>query len=148
MNLKEFKKKYDIISIKYNFNKSLGIWFKESSESIVILDLQKSNYGNHFDLNIKIIIKGFLNDFHEVSKDLLKKNTGDIFIRQPNLYKDIFDLSNSLNDLKRLEKLEDFFKDFIVPFTEKGLTKRGILKLAADGVIYLLPAVKDELIKN
>jgi uncharacterized protein with ParB-like and HNH nuclease domain len=59
--------------------------------------------------------------------------------------KDILDFAQSMNDTIRKERLEDLFKNHIVPFTNKTLTKSGIRELAEKGKIFLLPAVKEEL---
>jgi hypothetical protein len=78
-------------------------------------------------------------------KDLVKKYTGDIFIRQPNNYKDILDFDTSIDDLMREQKLESLFNEFLVPFTHKALTRVGIKELATEQKIFLLPAVKEQL---
>ena len=50
-----------------------------------------------------------------------------------------------MDDDKRKEKLEQLFSEFIVPFSDKALSKSGIRELAEKGEITLLPAVKEEL---
>jgi len=48
MENKEFKKLFDIIARNHGFESAFGGWFKESNECIVVLDLQKSNFGNYY----------------------------------------------------------------------------------------------------
>jgi hypothetical protein len=50
-----------------------------------------------------------------------------------------------MDDEKRKADLAKLFSDFIVPFTDKALSKSGIRELAEKGEIFLLPAVKIEL---
>jgi len=45
----------------------------------------------------------------------------------------------------RKARLETLFSDFVVPITNGVLTKKGIEKLAQEGKIILLPAVKEEI---
>ena len=79
------------------------------------------------------------------SKDLVKKNVGDVFTRQPSDYSNVLDFDISMDDGKRIEKLESLFREFIVPFTDMALSRLGLRELAKEGKIFLLPAVKEGL---
>jgi hypothetical protein len=138
----EFKKIFDFIAKSKGFERAYSGWFKESSECIAVLDLQKSNYGNYYELNIKFYIQGMFGRIYKKSKDLVKKDIGDIFTRQPNEYRDVFDLDSFYDEETRKEKLEDLFSKYIVPITNEALTKAGIRKLESKEEIFLLPAVK------
>jgi hypothetical protein len=50
-----------------------------------------------------------------------------------------------MDDVKRKERVENLFSGFIVPFTNKALTRTGIKELVEQEKILLLPAVKEEL---
>ena len=58
MESKEFKNVFEKVAKANNFEKAFGGWFKESTECIVVLCLQKSNFGDYYELNIKIFIQG------------------------------------------------------------------------------------------
>lgn len=58
MDSKEFKSIFDEVAKRSSFEKAFGGWFRESSECIAVLDLQKSNFGDYYELNIKIFIQG------------------------------------------------------------------------------------------
>lgn len=146
MDSKEFKNIFDEVAKKNNFEKAFGGWFIESSECIVVLDLQKSNFGDYYELNIKIFVQGMFGNTYVKGKDLVKKHTGDIFTRQPNNYKDVFDFDTSMDDDKRKRKLEELFSEFIKPLTDKALSRQGLKELEAQEKIFLLPAVKAELV--
>lgn len=145
MDSKEFKNIFDDAAKRNGFEKAFGGWFKESTECIVVLDLQKSNFGDYYELNIKIFVQGMFGNRYSKSKDLVKKHTGDIFTRQPNEYKDVLDFDISMNFDSRKNKLEVLFSEFIVPFTDKSLSRLGLKELAEQKKIFLLPAVKKEL---
>jgi hypothetical protein len=145
MESKDIKKIFNEFAQSVNFQKAFGGWLKEGAESIIVLDLQKSNYGDYFELNIKIYVQGLFGKKYVINKELVKKDTGDIFIRQPNEYKEVFDFDKQIDDDLRKGKLEELFKKFIVPFTEKALTIKGIKELAQKEEIFLLPAVKEEI---
>ena len=142
MDSKEFKGTFDEVAKRNNFEKAFGGWFIESSECIAVLDLQKSNFGDYYEMNIKIFVQGMFGNNYIKSKDLVKKHTGDIFTRQPNNYKDVFDFDTSMDDDKRTRKLEELFSEFIKPLIDKALSRQGLKELEAQEKIFLLPAVK------
>lgn len=145
MNNKEFKNLFGEIAITNGFNKAFGGWFNESNESIVVLELQKSNFGDYYELNIKIYIQGIFDKIYTLNKDLVKKDTGDVFRRHPQEYKNVFDLDAMMEDVNRREGLKSLFSDFIVPFTNEALTRAGIKRLAKQGLVFLLPLIKEQL---
>lgn len=145
MNSKEFKKLFGEIAKSSGFESAFGGWFRNSPECIVVIDLQKSNFGDYYEMNIKIYIQGMFGNLYSRSKDLVKKDTGDVFTRQPSEYKSVFDFDEPRDDERRKADLAKLFSDFIVPFTDKALSKLGIKELAEKGEITLLPAVKEEL---
>jgi hypothetical protein len=144
MESKEFKKLFDTIARHHGFELHFGGWFKESNECIVVLDLQKSGYGNYFELNIKTYIQGVFGNHYRINKDLVKKDTGDIFTRQPKEYNEVLDLDSLLDANTRKQRLEALFTNFIVPDTNSTLTRAGIVEQAKNGT-FLLPAIRKEL---
>jgi len=146
MDSKIFKKNFSKIAVSNSFESYGGGWLKESSESIVALFLQKSSFGNNYYLNIKVFVQGSFGIYYQKSKDL-KLSTSDIFKRQPIEYNDVFDLEAPLDDVLRNERLEDLFIHFIVPFTNKALSRRQILDLDESNELILLSSVKEELKK-
>lgn len=145
MDSKGFKNVFDEVAKRNGFEKAFGGWFKEASECIGVLDLQKSNFGDYYELNIKIYVQGMFGNNYTINKDLVKKNTGNIFTRQPNEYKDVLDFDVSLDDNIRKQRLEGLFREFIVPITDRALSRQGLKELATQGKIVLLPAVKQQL---
>ena len=145
MDNKEFKKSFCAIAKQYSFKTAFGCCYKESSECLFVLELQKSNYSNLYYLNLKTYIKGVFGKEYVVHKDYLKKDMGNVFNRQPPQYSSIFDLEVEMSDEKRLELLNTFFYDFIIPYSEKNLSVLRIRELAKTKEILLLPAVKKEL---
>jgi len=143
--IKNFKKLFGSIAEKNGFESAFMGWFKESQECITVLDLQKSNYGNYYLLNIKVYVQGVFGKSYTKSKDLVKKYTGNVFRGTPLEFKDCLNLEIDTTEEKRKLEIEEFFKAFLTPFADKSLSKRGLIELAAEGKIYLLPAIKKEL---
>ncbi|MDQ6755847.1 MAG: DUF4304 domain-containing protein [Bacteroidota bacterium] len=145
MNSKEFKNIFNEIAHKYGFEKAFGSWFKETTECIAVLELQKSNFGDFYLMNIKIFIQGAFGKKYMKNKDLAKSSIGHINANKNQFDKDIFDFDQTIDDVNRKDKLENLFNEFIIPFTQKVLTKSGIKELAQQGKVFLLPAVEEEL---
>jgi hypothetical protein len=140
MEAKEFKKRISqlakSIGLQYNF----GGWYKESSEVLSTLDLQRSNFSIKYYLNIKIYPQGAYGKLHTPSKSTVKENLGyNIFTRQPNEYNSFFDLESSISDEERIIGLTSCFESFINKFLERASTVQGILSLNDSGDLYLDP---------
>ncbi len=97
-------------------------------------------------VDIKTYVQGTFGNHYVKSKSLLR-DIGDISRREPKEFEAALDLEQQMGDEERRQKLESLFQSFIVPFSEKALTKYGINELAEKGEIHLLPAVKEELKK-
>ncbi len=146
MNSKEFKKIFGEIARQQGFQASPGGWLKESTESIIFLDLQKSNFGNYFELNIKIFIQGMFEQHYKKGKEL-QRDTGDIFRRQPVESRDIFDLDSGMDEALRKSKIKSLFEEFLVPYSNNALSIKGIKEMAIREEFFLLPNVAKELAK-
>ena len=145
MDSKEFKAVFGEVAKANDFKKAFGGWYKESPECIAILELQKSNFGDYYQLLIKIFIQGAFERTYIPSKDLIKSSMGHVTTNETSAYKAVFDFDEPMDDNIRKERLEELFKSHIVPFTNKTLIRSGIRELAEKGEIFLLPAIKEEL---
>ncbi len=144
METKEFNNLFKNIAKRNNFESAFGGWYKESNECIAALYLQKSNYGNYYELNIKIFIQGIFGKTYQKGKEL-KYAISAILGRQPEEYRDVFNLESVMECVLRKEKLEELFNEFIVPFVNSMLTREGIKKHALKDKDFLTPAVNKEL---
>lgn len=145
MESNDFKKLLDEVAKENGFEKAYEGWFKEFDEVILVLDLQKSNFGNNYYLNIKLYIQGAFGNVYVKSKKLVKIDGGDIFLRQPDNYSNLLDLDASLGNSERKAGIREMFNDFITPLSNKTSTKEGIKELYKKGALFILPAVKEEL---
>ena len=144
MDNKKFKQLFNDVARLYDFEQAYGAWFLES---IVVLELQKSYFGNYYELNIKSFVQGAFGNHYVKSKDLAKKYMGNCFGRQPSEYNDIFDLEEDMEDEYRKERLEYFFKNFLAPLLPKLLSLSDLSKLPEYGDIFIPSAVKNEILR-
>jgi hypothetical protein len=68
MNSKEFKNLFGKVAESNGFERAFGGWLKESEDCIVVLDLQKSKYGDRYQLMIKIFVQGMFGNKYSKSK--------------------------------------------------------------------------------
>jgi hypothetical protein len=145
MNSKEYKKTFGKIAKDNGFDSAFGSWFKQSSDCIFVIELQKSNFGDYYEMNVKTFIQGAFNKSYVKNKDLAKKDMGDVFTRQPVEFRDVLDFDDEMSEEERILKTKRLFNDFIIPFSDKALSISGIKKLAEQKNVFLLPAVEKEL---
>jgi hypothetical protein len=147
MENKIFQKLFSQIAQKYEFETAFGGWYKESNECLFVFDLMKSGFENYYQINIKIYINGVFKDRYIISKFYIKNAIGNINRGEPKEYEKALSLENELTDNEREKSLNEFFRDFLVPFAEKALRREGIKELEHAGEISIMPAVKTELEK-
>lgn len=145
MESKDFKREFGNLAKSAGFKAAFGRWYKESTECIVVLELQKSNFGNYYQLLMKIFIQGAFGVHYAPDKELMKSSIGHVTINEPPKYTSVFDYDKQMVEGKRYMLLEELFENHIIPNTEMVMTKSGIRELATKGILYLLPAVKQEL---
>jgi hypothetical protein len=143
---KSFKTKlFNNLATQHGFQKMYGGWIKEGEDTIIVLDLQKSNYADYFQLNFKIFVRDIFGEKHTVNKDLIKREVGTIFLGEPKEFRDIFHFEYELPDDFRCQGLEKLFQTYIFPVSEKVKTIAGLKEFIKNEKIFLLPAVKKAL---
>ena len=128
------------------FKKQYGGWIKESPEGVAVLVPQKSRFGLQYDINVKIFIHGTFQKTYKPSKELVN-SVGNIFRRTPEKFDEALNLESIVDDSQRLNEIETMFREFLNPFVDAMLTKKGIIdfKRKFPEEIFILPAVEEEL---
>ena len=147
MNLKVLKRTFAEITKSIGLETKFGGFVKETEEVIIVLSFQKSNYSSQVYLNIKLYIQGVFGKNYQLSREMVVNDVGDVFRRAPKDYDQIFDLGSGLSDNERIEQLKAFVDEFLSGFIQQASTVKGIMLLAEQGELYLLPAVKSALKK-
>lgn len=149
MDCKKLKKIVSEIASTLNYKSAFGGWYKQSNECIVVLELQKSQYGNLYYLNIKPFLDGFRENEYEISKKIFKNLPGNFPVRNPPGFETLLDLENNMSDEIRSSEINRVFKEFIDPYVDSLLTKKGIVMLYHNNQIFLFEPTKEFLnIKN
>lgn len=147
MEKPQFKALFDDVARGHGFLAAHGGWHRQFEGVLLILDLQRSNFGAYYELNLKLFLNSLSAAERIASKILVKSESGDIFVRPPETYRPAFDLEATLSALQRREKLDDLFRKWVLPVGEACASPAGILSLRDRGMIFLLPGVEKHLKK-
>ena len=67
--------------------------------------------------------------FPSITKEIIRGKFKYFFRREDRKYSPFFDQENDLTDEIRTRQLDIFFKEWMVPFTEKALSRKGVIEL-------------------
>ena len=123
MDSKEFKTVFGEVAKVHEFKKAFSGWYKESPECLAILELQKSNFGDYYQLNIKIFIQGIFEKTYFPSKDLIKSSMGHVNSSETKEYTNVFDFDEPMDDVIRKERLKELFEKQDIRFLKAGETE-------------------------
>lgn len=145
MEALKFKSIFGNVAKTHGFSTAYGGWHQETQSALVVLDIQKSNFGNYFELNVKIFLNTRVPTSPSELKKLVKSLSGDIFRRQPEEYRVAFDLDAPVTNFDREELINMLFTNFVDRIVLASSNPADLLRLRDEGVIYLLPMVEARL---
>ena len=145
MESRAFKALIGEIAGAHGFKSAHGAWYQELPIALFTLNLQKSNFGNYFDLNLKLFLRRTIPRGPGEMKRLLKGLTGDIFRSQPPECRRAFDLDEPLGVEERREIIDQMFKDLVDRIARASVAADGILDLRDQGILFLLPGIEARL---
>lgn len=128
MESNDFKSLFGSVAKDHGFRKVHGGWCVEFISALVALNLQRSNYGNYFELNIKVFLGEAGHSVDDLNKKI-KSMTGDIFRRQPEECRPAFDLDSSLSEGERKQILDKMFAGLISLIVESADSPARLLEL-------------------
>lgn len=145
MNTREFKALFGDVAKAHGFAAAHGGWYQRLPAIVLILDLQRSNFGKYFELNLKFFVDGVSSQEAQVSKQRIKRESGDVFVRPPKGYRQAFDLESALTPTERKAAVESMFSNYIAKIAAECISPVGLLRLRDAGVVFLLPGVEAKL---
>jgi len=145
MEASEFKVLFGDVAKAHGFIAAHGGWYRETPTALFVLNLQKSNFGNYFELNLKLFLGHGLPGSATEFKKLVKSLSGDIFRRQPEEYREAFDLDAATTDADRRSLIDRMFTELVDRMVSASASPAGLLRLRDEGVVYLLPMAEARL---
>ena len=132
------------------FQKKGDSWYLNNGEIISIVNLQKSNYGNQFYVNLAF----WINEIEE--SEYPKPYNSHIVIRLTSLFQErkeyfeeVFDLENpDYSDLERSVEIENIVTSQLIPLLNKAHTIAELKQLLKKGYFKngMIMAIVEELI--
>lgn len=113
--------------------------------ALLVLELQKSNFGNYFELNLKLFLGCAAPNDPAEFKKLVKNLSGDIFRRQPEECRSAFDLDALVGLAERRESIDRMFSELVDRMASAADSPAGILRLRDEGMLYVLPMIEARL---
>ena len=146
MDSRELKRVFGEVAKAHGFNVAPGGWYRQVPIGLLVLNLQRSNFGNYYEVNIKV----FLGHAQPVESELkrLVNLAGDIFRRQPEEYRSAFDLDVPAAAVDRESAIDRMFSTVIDRIVSAADESAGILRLRDAGILYLLPGIEERLTKG
>lgn len=112
------------------FAKNGGSWYRRSDEAVCVVNLQKSEYGPQYYINLGILVKRI------EDKAFPKENHCHIRMRLGALSADANDLLNlndtRYDDAERARRIRDIIADKVLPFFKSCETVDGICSAFRD----------------
>lgn len=93
-------------------------------------------------------MQSFFGKRYLISKEIIKKHNGNLWLRPPGKYRHIFELEHDMNVIDRKKGIMDLFSDYIMILSKYFLTKRGLRKMVNKKILTITPAVIEELFTN
>lgn len=103
----------------------------------------RSRWGPHYKFMLKVFIDKVFEQ--RISEPIDLRQVGDVFRGELPSQFDILDLESKLSDEQRRVGLKKIVELDIQPFVEKARTIEGVLDMAENKQICLLPAVQLEI---
>lgn len=137
-----------------SFSRKTNMWYLDSPETVLVLDLQKSNFGDQYYVNLGIFAKWVPS---LVKKQPPRENECHIRARidavcpegERSRFEKLFNLDDvSIGDDARREHVESVVSKFVVPFLLQCRTRDGVVRAYRDGSLskfLIQKSVRDSL---
>jgi hypothetical protein len=133
---------------KAGFRKKSNTWYLHTDETILVTNVQKSNYGDSYYINLAV----WLNSLGDILNP--KHNHCHIQMRAVNLDRDrqnywereVFNLENTkITENERTELIRSFFENIAIPFLFSCSSLEGIRKQHIEGcfkgAFFIIPKI-------
>lgn len=138
LDKKWIKSVIDSITSSVNFRRKGDTWYSESNDFHILINLQKSNWGKQFYLNLGVSIKGKPDGSLPQEKDCnLRVRLSELFLDQK-YFDQIMDFENDQISITiRKETIENAIANIAIPFLESINTISSMKERVSSGVIKL-----------
>lgn len=116
------------------YEKKSGAWYRRADEVIAAVDLQKSQYGPQYYVNVSFWLRALGDDLYPKTwKSHIQLRLGSMPGVEPERAERLLDLEQDVPDEQRVEDLAGLLAEAVVPVVERGATLEGLRSLVDDG---------------
>lgn len=133
MEAKQLEKLFHTLLAPHGFKKKGATWYLESDDVIGLVNLQSSNFGDQFYVNLAVWLKVLGdNPTPKEHQCPVRTRLTSAFPDEQARFEQAFDFeSESLSDTKRAEEISEIVNKWIIPFARK-IQNLDSLKSAID----------------
>jgi len=130
INSRELKKVLNNELSQYGFHRKGSTWLLKKKEVIVLVNLQKSNYGEYYYINIGFLLR-HIDDIQNPRVEFchLQGRADGISENDTSLVSSLLDLESSLDDENRINLFSLFIREKIIPLVLSGVTIQGLREI-------------------
>lgn len=135
MDKKQLKKLFGKTLELHGLRRSGTTWYLESEEAVAVVNLQSSNFGEQYFINLASWLKCFGEEKNpKENKCPIRIRLTSAFPTERGKIESVFDLEHiSLSDVEREKEAETIVSNCLIPFLEKLATLTGIRQLYKEG---------------
>jgi hypothetical protein len=124
---------YDRFGQENGFEKKSGSWYRQGEEAIGTVNLQKSQYGPQYYLNVGFWLRELGDERHPKLTDWhISARIEDLVPEVEERIGQLLDLEHPMPDDERSTELVALLNDRLLPLLERGSTVAGLRSMRAD----------------
>lgn len=125
---------FDRFGSKAGFEKKSGSWYRRTPEVIAILNLQKSQYGPQYFLNLSFWLRELGDErYPKAHQSHVVARVSGLVPKVESRLKALLDLEYAVSDEVRIFELVAVLSDNVLPIVERAKDVDGLRSLVADG---------------
>lgn len=118
------------------FEKKSGAWYRHAPEVITVLDLQKSQYGPQYYVNLGYWLRQLGDErYPSPSKGHISSRLETLLPEERHRIARLLDLDEPMPDDVRFAKLRALLNDHLLPVIERGSSLAGLKEMIDDGTL-------------
>ena len=124
---------------KDGWRKKSGSWYKRAPETLLVVNIQKSNYSRLYFLNLAIFMPNRADEFSPYEQAPVRLRVNDLPGAEQYSPRELLDLERPLADDERESRITKMMEDLVLPDMNKcgtvdGLMPGGSGRAVIDGV--------------
>ena len=126
----------DRFGVSAGLKKKSGRWYRHCEDVIVVVDLQKSYWGNSYYVNMGFFLRALGEKLFPLGRECpISVRLESLGQDQQSRIEKILNLEYDIADDQRLKELSDFLDSYLRPALERGCSMVGLRTMVDDGTL-------------